>query len=560
MLIGVLESCAHPKVCLSQIYSLLQEKNWYDVRILIATLDPDFFCPKLPTDECTSVNTRFLGEDFAFTVVEPGAWERAFVDVGFHVLDQRPLHLELLPSALHNFEIESFRQQWASADSAKFVLPRQGPFYFWLLSPRHSSNAEDEAELSIGGQIFRRRKHNYRANEVIEVRGNLGSRIHQVTNGVAELNPKVVLPFRFESGSFFGQMEVGQNYFASRLMGNVCATQPTTADSFSLSEIAKSLSKGDFGHKLFLSMTSYWDSDVFSLYVSGASLPARSDVVKAVTRVGVRSCAAIILNACAKRHSSVSYRSRLLVELDSKGFERALYRVEKPKRRDEAEWMKALKYLVNSNVIDCFSASFLSTSNLHENINQISESDLLVNEYLNIGHIATRCIRDWLANCPDTAVHSEKMKLKPISLEVSKFLGFDLSLEEEKRRRTISLNQLIESLIEQVEKQIKISLSAPKKEILGKFLRKLRSSFFLKVNDYLFGSGFSHFMVIRDVWALIACVQDDPAIWSCDSDFESAQEPTFKKKLALRLIPYFWECVSYIGNETLRESRMGAAD
>jgi Methyltransferase domain len=134
-LIAVLDGCRDPDRTLDQINSFMR-KNLIDIPLLVTTFDPDFFCAGLPKNPVNSGSIRIFETDHPFTMRDPAEWELTFADHNFHVLDQRPIHLDTLPPNLTRYVLDLCRDQILfNADTVDLIAPRQGPFYFWIIAP-----------------------------------------------------------------------------------------------------------------------------------------------------------------------------------------------------------------------------------------------------------------------------------------------------------------------------------------------------------------------------------------------------------------------------------------
>ena len=206
--LAVFDQCSEPSSVLGQFSEFIHDKEWSEVPILVATLDPDFFLPGLPVASHTVKQLNAYGINEELSLRDPALWEEMFSKNGFFVLEQRPVHISSLPKklAIHIHE----HHMMMHPNPTGRVLPRQGPFYMWLLSRRSGkkiSNPTTTISENLLSDSWIPEEHE--ASSDLEMIGNLGGRAQAIISGAAEYRSQAnELEMTFADQSIFGQMEI----------------------------------------------------------------------------------------------------------------------------------------------------------------------------------------------------------------------------------------------------------------------------------------------------------------------------------------------------------------
>lgn len=577
-LIAVLDGCGNAPKMLETINRFLTDAEWFDIPLFITTFDPDFFCPQLPAAPENQARFRFLGNDQDFIVRDPAEWERIFSKCGFHILDQRPLHLNLLPKALLKYVLDIHRAHFEHSDDfLARISPRQGPFYFWIISPRQRRYGRKQRNnverQQIAGKFLDADSWSFAPTESIELLGNLGSRIYEVLEGAVHHTISDRFDLDFDKGQFFGQLELSQNYFSSRILGPIFAKEKTVLRVFDIGEVAEQVRRGDFGNNLFLSMIRHLDSIGFSPFVNAKRVSGEqhSHAIQVASKTRVRNCAAVILNKCANRCitgsgvykspsagiTSEIYKSRILIRLPFGDIEKYIFH--QKKGRADQDLMDVIGGFVQHSIVDCFSAKLLRDIDLQDDIKGNVDEDLENGDFLHLGLIAAIYLKKSLGD------YAAEFDLESFAIAISGYLGderdkknyLEYLRDESDREREDSKKHLTKP---RNISQIRASIVKDLIDHLGKlpddlvnnitiFLDRLHSEFNFQDKERYQGKGFSYLMVVRDVWALLACVLDDEKIWTTDKDIEPAKKYAKRPEERHRLRAYFYECIGHIAKE-----------
>ncbi len=584
-LIGVLEHCEDPAATLRRVHSFLSIKRLSPKPILIATFDPDFYTRGLPQlNRAKSAITAYEWKQ-NLSLMDPAKWELLFANNGFHVLEQRPVHLNQLPLSL----IESLQALSIGlfSDRSYWVPPRQGPFYFWLLAPKRTPKTTGN-QYVLGRRGTRDgMETSYRKGDVIEIVGNLGSAIYTVVEGEAKLECELpgLEPMLFRTKRTFGQMELSQNYVASRMLGSiVAATTNATLDALPLSEVGSALDKdNDFLHKLFVGMLSHLDSIQFKRFISSRKTGSNdAKVITAAPAQIMRNCAAALLQQCAdQNHGSDQsrYMSRIVVELNmakAEGRTRARPLTEAAPRKSVTT-EEVIRQFVEQGVIDCFSAPILKqateirdgivTKPFQDDIQRYADNELREGTILHIGLIAAVYLEQKLA-----CKRKERYDLGLLGATISAMLGYewdenyvttkrlkesDAASDDGKKKITVPAThrQFREIALAELGGGDPNWAERPEKAIAQRFLIKTRSIFNADQNSTSETHyGLSSLVVVRDVWALFACLLDDVRMWEGgqavpNSSSSRSSDYARRAEQRHRLIAYFYDCMEYIGAE-----------
>ncbi|MBK7659639.1 MAG: hypothetical protein IPJ28_10995 [Betaproteobacteria bacterium] len=96
-IIGVADLLADPEGDMGALFDFLARRKWLNVPLLVATFDPDFFLPGLPIHDDVRLTSAHYGVNETLRIRDPAVWETLFVNCGFHLLEQRPLHISSMP-------------------------------------------------------------------------------------------------------------------------------------------------------------------------------------------------------------------------------------------------------------------------------------------------------------------------------------------------------------------------------------------------------------------------------------------------------------------------------
>ncbi len=571
-IVAVLEHIHDPQESLHALAKLLYDRGWHDVPILVATLDPDFLLPGLPVGAKTSPEAMAYGDPGKICLRDPAHWEELFAQTGFWVLEQRPVHLGRLPNWLADQFSDHFDALHAGAKAT--VPPRQGPFYFWLLCRARGQVVVDDLVSpavshigDIGTTILR-----YAAGETIIPMGNLGATTGLVTKGRAHYSSETLrLNMNFEPNEFFGQLELSGNYVASRLLGVIRAAEETEVLSFASTGITGAVTTSRrLSDRLFQSLLAHLDSVRFATLVTPQRIGKDSSRVLGINVVKswVTNYAGSLLQASSNAAAAIGhdgYRSRLVVEMGPDQLSAIVYGQEK-------RAMTALSIIpsfVQAEVIDCFSSTVLELKQLHESIEYVVDPDANI---LHVGWLAARFLAanddTWFTESdeiiPSRAEAPGFDRMHELAIAISAMLGQDDDKDSVrdlmdrkvdvvrhyekagKKRRTARSSRLDPKVVRN------FILDAMLPDTTGKteaFLIELGRLFSFKPrDDYEKKSGLSDLVVVRDVWALLACIADDSSIWSHVDKQEKLRDYPGPRQRS-RIIAYLQECVSHIGGK-----------
>ncbi len=576
-IIGVVELLADPKEDMGLLLDFLARRKWLNVPILVATFDPDFFLPGLPIRDDEYYTAAHYGVNEKLRIRDPAVWEELFVDCGFHLLEQRPLHISSMAPALSTHLHELHERIFASNTSVSYgntgnmarVPPRQGPFYFWLLYPRNAtigSRVETPLPMSHHVEVFEQ-------SEVLSALGNLGSRVYRVIEGSASFESPETGRMDFGKNALFGQLETSCNYVSSRVFGMLSTAKDSQLEVINSRQVLDYLNQSKhFTNELFLSLLHHLSTVQFTPFVSAK----RSDtkrMSKVLTGRGyslqlVQNIAACLLQASANAvpgASSASYRSRILVELGGVQIGKFVYG--QHVKREADKLFDILPELVQANVIDCFSAYMLEHSGAQEEFNQIEDVPEKGIGPLHIGWQAARFIhhgrlvRD---------AKEEDEDISGLALAISAFLGSKNDRSEFKkhwdRMNEIELHDHEQSggrghaktkpmpRTKQEHRNYAVELvqcSEKEREKLSIFLDRLHVGFdYNEKSGFAKDCGLSRFMVVRDIWALLACLLDEADMWNTSKKKINLVDYVKQETQKPRIIAYIQECIAHAGRQS----------
>ncbi len=583
-MIGVVEHLADPEDSLITLFEFLTRRKWLNVPVLVTTSDPDFFLPGLPVREFMLQPSAPYGVTETLGVRDPAAWEELFVKCGFHLLEQRPLHISGLPKALSR-HVHELHERILAGDAPALggsemegewttrarVPPRQGPFYFWLLCPRNAA-IERPAGTPEGAKAPEPSYvETFAKDEPLSVIGNLQLRVYRMIEGQAFFISPEIGSMHFDQNALFGQLETSCNYVSSRVLGRLTACAGSQIETTESRQVLHYLAGSTaFADKLFLSLLGHLSSVLFKQYVSAK----RSDTTQLSTVLtgksygaqSVRNIAACLLQVSAnavKKALPGDYRSRIVVELDDDHINKFIYG---PRAgREFYKLMEILPELVQSNVIDSFSSYSMWNSGAHETYEDVENNPDKALSSLHIGWQAAHFIQHSFARRDAEEPVGETGDL---ALAVSAFLGhgkdkdtfkdeWDIANRAERRSnkqggksghpKTRRMPRTEDERLEYVIELVKCNDDEGAR--LRRFLRMLRSGFnYNDKSDFAKKHGLSRFIVVRDVWALIACLLDQGDMWNtAKKKTEPVSVYVKNEEQKPRIIAYIRECIAYAG-------------
>lgn len=598
-IIGVLDHLAAPEDGLNALFDFMARRQWANVPILLATFDPDFFLPGLPTCYFVRQIASHYGATETLGIRDPAAWEELFVNCGFHLLEQRPLHISSLPQELAMYLHDEHERIFAAAPSLRDggeanmivkarVPPRQGPFYFWLVCPRTASIRSQGDKARDVSATEPRRTESFAEDEVLSVVGNLGSRIYRLIEGDAYFaSPETgSMPFE-QSNRLFGQLETACNYVSSRILGTLVARAGSRLETTDSRQILDHLvTSRRFEDELFLSLLQHLSSVQFKPFVSAkrsdTSTPSHVLTGKSYNAQSVCNIAACLLQASANVVNTMpftDYRSRILVNQGPEQMGEFIYG---PKAKREVDrLLEILPELVQANVIDSFSAHSIEDSGAHQRLDDIEDgsansddepSDGAANRLALIPlHIGWQAARFILHCFPMRDVDNPKGDLGKLALAISAFLGLNNDraafkshwaiLNQAERRNhkqarrtgrapTSPMPRTGEDRCEHV--LTLVQCSEEDRNRLRAFLNTLRSGFDYNENsDFSREHGLSRFIVVRDVWALVACLLNDGSMWNtAKHKIVKVNDYIKRPEQKPRIIAYVQECIAHSGRQS----------
>lgn len=587
-IIGVVDLLADPEGSLNALFDFLAQRMWLNVPVLVATFDPDFFLPGLPVSSYELQTSAHYGVAETFGIRDPADWEVIFSNCGFHILEQRPLHISGLPSPLSKYLHELHKRLFADNESAPDnsetegngftkarVPPRQGPFYFWLLCPRNT--VIDRREHTPNGVGFSQpfRMERFPQEETLSVVGNLGTRVYRVIEGSAYFDSPGTGRMDFNQGALFGQLEASCNYASSRIFGTLVASGGSKMETVDSQKILAILAaSANYTEMLFLSLLHHLSSVQFTHFTSSKRNEASNTSAvltgRPHTSQFVRNVAACLLQAIARVMPdtfSGGYRSRILVELNKEEISKFIYG---PTATREADKLTEIFCdLVQANVIDSFSAYSLENSDAQNSFDDVeNEGTTDVLSPLHIGwHTARFVLHSF--HLRDTDIWIED--IRKLALAISAFLGstkdssdfieeFRQMNRSETRDRNIGGGRDKPKAIIKMPKTTSdrrdhivelLQCSEDEKGRLQRFLDMLRTGFnYKEKGDFSRTHGLSSFIVVRDIWALLACLLDKKDMWNTSKKNVSVNEYIRQEAQKPRIVAYIQECIAYAGRQS----------
>lgn len=580
-MIGVVDLLADPRKDMGALFDLMARKLWLNVPVLVATFDPDFFLPGLPIRDDVSHTAAHYGVNETLRIRDPAIWEELFVDCGFHLLEQRPLHISGMPPALSTHLHELHEHIFASNASVNVdnplitkarVPPRQGPFYLWLLCPRNAT-IDHLVETPVGPSPAPRHVEVFAETEALSVLGNLGTSVYRVIKGRASFESNATGYMDFGEGVFFGQLEASCNYVSSRIFGMLSANKGSKIEVTDSRRVLHYLNHSEFlADKLFLSLLHHLSSVQFTPFVSAK----RSDTMRnsAVLRGRsfslqlVQNVAASLLQASANAVPdalSHSYRSRILVDFGADQIGQFVYG---PKaNRETDKLLDILPELVQANVIDSFSAHSLEHSGAQEIFDEIDDIHMNGIGPSHVGWQAARYIHHGFMPS-DVKGHDED--IGELALAISAFLGSENDravfkshwerlnqIERHNHQQGNGCGRPNTRPMPKTEQQRRdyvvelVQCTEEESEKLRVFLDRLHDGFdYKETSRFAKECALSRFMVIRDIWALLACLLDRQDMWNTNKKKIGPIQYVNQEVQKPRIIAYIQECIVYAGRQS----------
>ncbi|MGJ5196572.1 MULTISPECIES: class I SAM-dependent methyltransferase [unclassified Bradyrhizobium] len=597
-LIGVLDGLSDPRRNLLQLSQLLQSRQLSTVPLLVATFDPDYFSSSLPRSREQYSKMRLGKHNHGIVTRDIGEWELIFSECDYFVIDQRPIHLNALPDCLPSYILDLWKEEVVGPkDLAHQVLPRYAPFYFWILVPRQERalHAGTTGRKQRGGDAKSLGEFvAFKAGDVMEVTGNLGSRVHWLKEGGARLEYAHTLKMLFGVDELFGQMEMRRNYFSSRILGPVVAEGDVVVQRFRFSDLTELMERERFVAGLFMSMVAHLDTVSYTRLITSRRVTKTEPKSKALTSEAltpVRNCAAVLLNACARRLAEKDwpangYSGRILIRLTQEDVQRSIFH-DALERRKSGRITETIEQFVQCNLIDCFSASLLTkfkavdvprdnaeeaveadaenglvaslkeADGVQENIAFVDDDLLESTHFLHLGTIAARHIKRALN------ASNDDFDIKFVAYAVSACLGSKTDnshlanhVRGQRAGRRTKGNQTRIRTVAEIKSFLMDYLKAGSETLpeatfrmVENFIDRLVDEFnFYKKDGY--EKEFSTFVLVKDVWGLLACVMNDRRIWqSSDVRKNNMSEYVRGSAQRHRLLAFFQECIYRLAEE-----------
>jgi CRP-like cAMP-binding protein len=572
---GTIETAADPARALLDVRTSFSDRGWNNVPLMVFTADPDYFLPELPRTSEKLIPGAAAAGHLPPVVRDPADWEDLFASTGYFVLEQRPIHLNLLPPGLASALDACHQTHFARMPGR--VPARQGPHYLWLLAPR-KMHAPAENQSIAHAETYAA-VENYTASEPVELPGNLGARTYHVEDGsVAYRSDALELSMNFRPGEFFGQLELTGNYVASRVLGTVQARSPTHLIALRSADFRRQLLESeDLGHKVFLSLTRHLDSIRYDAFITAKAVKKqeKSKVLMASADPGqdegalghTQNYAAALLHhwTQAVAMCDTQYRSRVAFVFGPEDFKRLIYGTRS--RQDNV--LDVIPSFVQASVIDCFSPCLINRidknlgddEQFQDDISELTFEDVDLSTPLHIGWLAARYLEYQFPDADDLRFE----RVSELGLGIGAMLGCD------KDQKRFSREHAGSRLAERGNKsqggkkrmpRLPRRPAAFRDWVLGKlgvdratsdrraddFLDELCK--YLRFNHtrhYEERLGLSELIVVRDIWPLLACLLDDARMWRFDRSSENLQHLILKPQQRTRLIAYYQEAVALIG-------------
>jgi trans-aconitate methyltransferase len=537
--IAVLEHCEDPGRTLRALHGFLQSRNWMDVPILVATLDQDFFTPGRSAAEKSKVNVKIDGHEWdPFWVASSAYWEFLFSDSRFHVLEQRPVHVPLLPNFISEKLVHTYYKQFGAGECR--TAPRRGPFHFWVIRPRRIAD-ECNGKLMVS----------VKNGEKVDSIGNLGWAIYTVSEGVISYTDRFIRPMEFSEGMTFGQYEVGRNYISSRILGNLVAIRDSTLGPCELiSDINKKLELdgGNWIKPFFNDLLFYVTSQRFAGYIDAARANGKSRVLGVAPENRVRSYAASILSLLANAVNTDAHPILRFSASDYMHYVKG--ESERTGRGPDSQDSSVVLSFVQNGIVDCFNLRDIHSP---ARLLEMSTEELASGRYADVGLVAAIYIFD----CMGIDVsHNHEMDLPHLAIAIADRLGLSLAPEERKwvsEDRT-SVDKIIDDICVDID-GVDVDVNRIRAQI-NDFLSEVDLHIKVrKSGGESYSRNFGPIVVVHDVWALLSVVLDEPEMYRAPKPgymemnkyLESVSSGLAHRS---RVIAYMRACVEHAGRSS----------
>lgn len=550
--LAVFDQCTEPSSVLELFSEFLHDKEWSEVPILVATLDPDFFLPGLPATSHTVKLLNAYGIEEELSLRDPASWEEMFSKNGFFVLEQRPVHISSLPKKLA-IHIHRHHVMMHPNPTGR-ILPRQGPFYMWLLSRRSGKRiANPTAAISEKLLSDSWVPEEHEANSDLEMIGNLGGRAQAIISGAAEYRSQAnELEMPFPDQSIFGQMEISGNYFSSRILGSLKSVAHSNVQYKENSNLFDFLEKSnDDSHRLFFSMMKHLDSVKYDRFITKSRWDSdiKSTVIRGhdISLLPLQYLSAKLLKTCSLEIANGQtdiYRSRILVKLLTEKNNNDPTKID---RNRQSELSKHIYAMVRSNIIDCFNTAHF---NHFERDGRIFQDEISTIEFSelqesNAHHIGWQ-VANYLLFQSDFCLDSGNFdNVQDAAVCISAMLNCEKDLKIFKKDNQ-TRHGTLEAKIKNISNILNIEYS-----IVQPFLNGIFEAFDFKPQyKERARLGVSDYIVVRDVWGLLACLLDANSMFSVDIDELNTLDFHDDHHQKERMFSYFQEVIDHIGRTT----------
>lgn len=572
--LSVLDACKNPEADMQALSAFLINKGWFDVPIVVCVFDPDYWSKDVPDKALISQGIS-VGGEISHTAFSrsPTNWEEVFADLDYFVIDQRPLHISLLENRTAKFVHDMCNSEVKNGiDYVASPAPRQGPFYFWVLSVKETKEKHEVREGALV-EINGRRTIEYDDGAIIEAKGNLLRNLHEVILGEVAYDATSRIDFRFHKQEFFGSLEGNRNFYSSRATSQITSVGTTLTNRVP-NNSEEILGSGVGAMKsIFLGLLDNFSAIKFEqLYPN----PKEKDLK--IGNVGVPAwpshspqlkgpiVAARLLTDCTKATIGISqhYPSRAVFEVDPIAY---IFRVYGSTGKISGPFGKnlidALVMMREAGILDSYSVNHTSTSGLrNENLiddleieSDEAREELALAECAHAMHLGLITVRYILSQFP--ILFDTTLSVRDLSRRMSCLLG---DSEDQKVLAEEGKEVTLRALNEDMKKQVRHFCSDAANagfdysrlhDRFEQFVQKIRvltrgpSSEKGLSNWERFGLG--RLVVVRDVWALFALALNDGEMWrfpTLEAGAWRAQSEVFRR------MTFFRELLDYCAIDT----------
>lgn len=511
-IISVLEYCGDLNRTLTVLRKNLTALGLDDTPVYVATLDPDFFKPK--EFEGTG-DQKIRGHYLDASIYSPIEIEKAFVSAGFHILEQAPTVISTMPKNLQKYLFEEYKELPLVANTRhELLLPSQGPFYHWLLLP---------GKYAVGGTI------RYAPGERIALKANMLGSVSRVVSGSAAMkNDNLGIYFEFNKNRYFGQMELDESYYSSRLLADVTTRNGCLAEHIPYRDARAILEKShDTTSRMFYDILYFFSTTRFDNYISGSRSASDDKTLIFPDFDTNRKMLSTVASCILKKYSSIE---RDLSSTDINIYPRPvrysekellfdIYRDDKDRREPPAR--RALKCLRAYGVLDVYNIS--DYSHLFRALNGLQMSDLedTYEEIIRKAPDLPMTLANVLASILDknySDIDIDSIKDLSGDLQFSAAVNLFFGQQECKSVFDFYAGRRPEANY--------LKTHGERRPLLGQAIAKqIASSWGLEQNDTSYveevlnavrnvftfhrsGSDLSSYIMLRDTWALFACIDD----------------------------------------------------